>query len=247
MRGCLVKEVPSNRRFTIESRSPCSSRARMALSCSRAHASHRAWSACRSSAGARSARCRMAWAMANGVHSLPAASKPSAAQRKRPPATANRAGGLRMRSCEFTPSEREAGDQGSRARLQVGRVAGGVEAARRKECADDSKTAGQDALPVPLYRILRIHRAGKVHDRPVEYVDELGPDVQVVSAILAETEVPADVGVLGRNPRAAEILVVHRSRREAERAEIGRRAGGIGVARLPCLWIEHLRVIRAVR
>ncbi len=40
IRGCLVNEVPYNRRFTMESRSPCRRRARMLESCRRAHAIH---------------------------------------------------------------------------------------------------------------------------------------------------------------------------------------------------------------
>ena len=51
IRGCLVKEVPYNRRFTMESRSPCRRRARMLESCRRAQAIHLASSTFFSSAG----------------------------------------------------------------------------------------------------------------------------------------------------------------------------------------------------
>ena len=55
-RGCFVKEVPYSSRFTMESRSPCSSRARMALSRCWVQARQRVSSASLSSAGSRS-RC----------------------------------------------------------------------------------------------------------------------------------------------------------------------------------------------
>ena len=51
---------------------------------------------------------------------------------------------------------------------------------------------------------------GRRHQRPVEDVDEFGADKEVELTLRAEPEIAADVGVLGRSARAAEIFVVDR-------------------------------------
>src|SRR5581483_10759358 len=141
------------------------------------------WSGLRRPGGSRSScACRIGLTASKERNPRLAASKPRVAEKN-----------TAAKTFPGTTSEREPRDDRTRAALQVRCVGAGVSAARREVGVDHSKSAGLNAQAVLGHRVLRIGRARRGHDCPVEDVHKLAADEEVVAAIFAETEVAADV------------------------------------------------------
>src|SRR5215469_9774246 len=122
-------------------------------------------------------------------------------------------GVLRVLRKRTTTSEAEPGDEGAGA---ARKVSGGEPLGARERAViwqlvrvDRSESACKDrpisSAVAQRHPSIRCTRVG--HQRPVEDVDELAPDIEVIFAFLADAEMAADVRVFRRTARATEIAV----------------------------------------
>src|SRR5581483_6335858 len=124
------------------------------------------------------------------------------------------------------------GRNGRAAGHASGRSVGRV---RLQISVDDAEAAGENPETVMNRRILRVRGARAAEIRPVEDVDELAADIEIVLAVsLTDPEMSADIRILAGHPGPLEIFVEHRCGRT-------HRVSGAG---LPRVRIQHLRAIR---